>query len=100
MAALPLRGDRTLRSPQSTHSIDQSTWNTPQFGSALHFCSRLIAEHIDKLPNFNLDGDRGYGWKTWRALKPDQLEGPLVGGVRDDLINPSNYQTDVDYIDA
>ena len=22
---------------------------------------------MDKIPNFNLDGDRGYGWKTWQA---------------------------------
>ncbi len=86
--------------PKATHTIDQATWNTPQFGSALHFCSRLIAGHIDRMPNFNLDGDRGYGWKTWRALKPNLIEGPIVGGVRDDLLNPSNYQTDVEYIDA
>jgi hypothetical protein len=51
----------------STHAIDGNTWSTPQLGSALNFSARLAADHIANLPNFNLDGDRGYGWKTWRA---------------------------------
>ena len=50
-----------------THHIDMETWNTAQFGSALHFSERLIYQNIDNLPNFNLDSDRGYGWKTWVA---------------------------------
>jgi hypothetical protein len=50
-----------------THKVDQDTWTTPQLGSALQFSARLIVEHMEKLPNFNLDADRGYGWKTWRG---------------------------------
>lgn len=54
-----------------THTVDSMTWNTAQFGSALSFSARLIAQRMNNMPNFNLDGDRGYGWKTWRAVKPD-----------------------------
>ncbi len=50
-----------------THAIDQQTWQTHQLGSALGFSARLIIQRLGNLPNFNLDGDRGYGWKTWRV---------------------------------
>lgn len=50
-----------------TRTVDQSTWTTPQLGSALSLCGRLIGNHLEALPNFNLDGDRGYGYKTWRV---------------------------------
>jgi hypothetical protein len=56
-----------------THFIDSNTWNTGQFGSALWFTARLIAGHMGDLPNFNLDGDRGYAWKTWRAMDPANI---------------------------
>lgn len=69
----------------STHEIDEQTWNTAQFGSALAFSARLISHSLGHLPNFNLDGDRGYGWKTWRAKNSD-LE--------------SSDPVNVDYIDA
>jgi hypothetical protein len=72
--------------PDATHEIDQSTWNTPQLGSALDFSARLIRDRLTDLPNFNLDGDRGYGWKTWRARDPRTIE----------TSNP----VPVDYIDA
>ncbi|TDN87741.1 hypothetical protein [Microbacterium sp. BK668] len=69
--------------PQFTHWTDSQTWNAHQFGSIPAFSARLISERIDDLPNFNLDADRGHGWKTWRARKPDI-----------DVQNP----VDVDYI--
>lgn len=69
-----------------THFVDTASWSTPQFGNALAFTARLIADRMDKLPNFNLDGDRGYGWKTWRAHDPAHIN--------------SLGQVDVDYIDA
>jgi hypothetical protein len=52
-----------------THEIDQQTWQTPQFGSALSFSARLITQRLANLPDFNLDGDRGYGWKCWRMAE-------------------------------
>jgi hypothetical protein len=58
----------------ATHFVDSQTWSTAQFGSAMSFSARLIAEQIEELPNFNLDGDRGYGWKTWRADDPEHIE--------------------------
>jgi hypothetical protein len=60
-------------SAQYTHFIDSNSWGTGQLGSALHFTARLISKNMDKLPDFNLDGDRGYGWKTWRAKNSAQV---------------------------
>ncbi len=57
-----------------THTVDARTWKTPQLGSALQFSARLIAQRMQMLPNLNLDGDRGYGWKTWRAVDPAHIE--------------------------
>lgn len=57
-----------------THTVDQNTWSTAQLGNALNFCARLISQRMAKLPNFNLDADRGYGWKTWRAVDPAHIE--------------------------
>lgn len=71
---------------QFTHFIDSNTWTTPQFGSALYFSSRLISQRLDDLPNFNLDSDRGYAWKTWRARDPKNIE--------------TNNPVDVEYIDV
>jgi hypothetical protein len=58
----------------ATHFVDSTTWSTAQFGSAMTFSARLIAQQLKNLPNFNLDGDRGYGWKTWRADDPANIE--------------------------
>jgi hypothetical protein len=54
-------------SPQATHEVDKLTWTTAQLGNAIDFSAHLAAQRITNLPNYNLDGDRGYGWKTWRA---------------------------------
>ncbi|MFT3874935.1 MAG: zinc dependent phospholipase C family protein [Propioniciclava sp.] len=54
-----------------THWIDEQTWDSHQFGSIPAFSARLISDHIDNLPDFNLDADRGHGWKAWRARTPD-----------------------------
>ncbi|MCC6705429.1 MAG: zinc dependent phospholipase C family protein [Thermomicrobiales bacterium] len=68
-----------------THDIDQQTWKTAQLGNAVEFTARLIAQRVGNVPNLNLDGDRGYGWKTWRAHDPANIE--------------TNNPVDVDYID-
>jgi len=69
-----------------THFIDSNTWNTAQFGSALPFSARLISDRLRDLPNFNLDADRGYAWKTWRARDPKNIE--------------KNNPVEVEYIDS
>jgi hypothetical protein len=78
----------------ATHVVDARTWHTGQLGSALGFSARLIATRLEAgVPNFNLDGDRGYGWKTWRAVPGDEnLE--FAGAP-----NTGNPTVDVDYID-
>jgi hypothetical protein len=78
----------------STHSVDMATWTPPplsplaQFGNATEFSARLIAERLRQgtIPNFNLDGDRGYAWKTWRAADPPNIN--------------ANNPVPVKYIDA
>lgn len=65
--------------PLHTHEIAQDTWNTPQFGNAMNFSARLILRYLDTpatmtMPDFNLDGDRGYAWKAWRAEDPTNIE--------------------------
>ena len=54
--------------PKPTHKIDQSTWSSHQLGSALSFSQRLINNNMGNMPNFNLDSDRGYGWKEWSLI--------------------------------
>lgn len=68
-----------------THYIDNNTWTTGQFGNALMFTARLIRDRMANIPNLNLDGDRGYAWKTWRAKDPKNIN--------------TLSQVDVDYID-
>jgi hypothetical protein len=37
------------------------------YGGALEICRNFFIRisSLDKLPDYNLDGDRGYGWPTW-----------------------------------
>jgi hypothetical protein len=35
------------------------------FGDAVANAQQLIADQAQKLPPYNLDADRGYGWKAW-----------------------------------
>ncbi len=47
---------------------DDGTEPTRQqpFGGAVANAAAVIAAEAGTLVNYNLDGDRGYGWKTWR----------------------------------
>ncbi|BAU55143.1 hypothetical protein [Mucilaginibacter gotjawali] len=38
------------------------------FGDAVSNAVQLIADGPSKLPDYNLDGDRGYGWLAWDAV--------------------------------
>jgi hypothetical protein len=35
------------------------------FGDAVANAQQLLADQAQKLPRYNLDADRGYGWKAW-----------------------------------
>lgn len=74
--------------PDSTHEIDAATWNTTQFGSAIDFSADLIRDRLENLPNFNLDGDRGYGWKTWRADAPEDINDTATHPVKVQYVDP------------
>jgi hypothetical protein len=60
-----------------TDPLDSATQALPaaQFGSALQLCARLIGSTLTggHMPNFNLDADRGYAWKTWAAKTPSTI---------------------------
>ena len=64
--------------PTFTHWTDQNTWSGAQFGSIRAFTARLLSGFIDDLPNFNLDSDRGYAWKTWTPDSPEIDVQPTV----------------------
>ena len=53
--------------PPPTHTILSTAPGTPDvgLGSALDFSRNLINAGMQAIPNFNLDSDRGYGWKSW-----------------------------------
>lgn len=57
-----------------TYNVQKNTWTTSQLGAALPFSAYLAAHHMDKLPDFNLDGDRGYAFLTWRLKGLDPLD--------------------------
>ena len=59
-----------------TVGVQNASYTTPQFGNAIQFSAKLIVGHLDKLPNLNLDGDRGYGFKTWRLKGLDPNADP------------------------
>jgi hypothetical protein len=65
-----------------TDQLDTATLGTPtaQFGSALQLCARLIGSALTSgpLPNFNLDADRGYAWKTWVANTPAAINNEIL----------------------
>jgi len=73
-------GPYTVGAAPFTHPLDVATWGAwwprAQFGNATEFSARLIAERLQQgnIPNFNLDGDRGYAWKTWRADDPPNID--------------------------
>lgn len=83
----------TAKSPSETQGIDKSTLlaGKGQLGNAVDWCGGLIGKAdttkltaID-LPDWNLDADRGYGWKSWKwqpYAKPfDPTKGPGLAEV-------------------
>ena len=38
------------------------------FGDAVSNAQKLIADQAATLPSYNLDADRGYGWKAWNPM--------------------------------
>jgi hypothetical protein len=48
------------------------------FGGAVANAAAVIAAEGAGLVNYNLDGDRGYGWKTWRPKFPSKPAVPPV----------------------
>jgi hypothetical protein len=78
----------------ATEWISDQNLATTHLGTAVGFTSRLIVEFFDgpgradDLPNFNLDGDRGYAWKAWRAQQPDIESIAPTQPVNTDYVDP------------
>lgn len=58
----------------ATHHVNTTSWDSPQFGSALSFTAHLLSRGLDRIPDYSLDGDRGYAWKAWKAANPAGIE--------------------------
>ncbi|MFX1340383.1 MAG: hypothetical protein ACFFDK_17370 [Promethearchaeota archaeon] len=50
--------------PSETDRVNMENLATPMMGGAIALTVFFI-NNIDTIPNFNLDSDRGYGYKTW-----------------------------------
>jgi hypothetical protein len=48
------------------------------FGDAVSNALELLKQSPGKLPSYNLDGDRGYGWKTWNPQPGSDPDAPPV----------------------
>lgn len=55
--------------------------NVP-FGDAVSNAAEIVADAFrskpEPLPDLNLDGDRGYGWRTWNANADPALTSPVA----------------------
>jgi hypothetical protein len=53
------------------------------FGDAVANAMDLLKQGPGKLPSYNLDGDRGYGWKTWNPQPGSDPDTPPVTVIQD-----------------
>jgi hypothetical protein len=51
------------------------------FGDAVANAVQVLESEAKGLPNYNLDADRGYGWKTWNPKAPSKPKDPPVVDV-------------------
>lgn len=47
------------------------------FGGIVANAMEILRSRAETLPNYNLDGDRGYGWKCWRPRPGTKLNDPM-----------------------
>lgn len=58
--------------PADTLKVQRDLKKYPHgFGNAIDFSINILAGTI-KIPDFDLDGDRGYGYKGWENLPPNE----------------------------
>ena len=62
-----------------------STWPTADqfFGDAVANAVQMIAQQASGLLDYNLDGDRGYGWQTWDPQPGSNPSSPPVVAVNE-----------------
>jgi len=53
--------------PRDTDSVNDDTFDTGRLGNAVGFIQRLYGDPLN-IPDFNLDGDRGYAYKCWEPV--------------------------------
>ena len=60
------------KTPKETRRIQTKIERYPHgFGNAIDFSINILDGKI-KIPDFDLDGDRGYGYKSWENLPPKE----------------------------
>lgn len=82
--------DLVVGGPTGAGLLNGGIVNTPTFPSANHSFGdavsnavALIKQGAGKLPNYNLDGDRGYGWEGWHPEPASTPSAPPVNAVQD-----------------
>ncbi|HEY8929753.1 MAG TPA: hypothetical protein VIM55_11210, partial [Mucilaginibacter sp.] len=53
------------------------------FGDAVSNAAQVLAGNLNHLPDYNLDGDRGYGWHAWDPKVGTNPATPPVLDVQD-----------------
>lgn len=57
---------------QVTRDLQDQFYNSHSFGNAIDFSIALLEGRFDPIPDFDLDGDRGYGYRGWEVMPPNE----------------------------
>jgi hypothetical protein len=83
-------------SPAETRNIEHiALQNRRAIGNAIDYSVKLILEAYDmwkvnatiSIPNWNLDADRGYGYKCWTMSNPDSVSPKSTDAVDEEYIS-------------
>ena len=58
--------------PADTRSLERQFADRSVFGNAVDFSIALLEGRFDPVPDFDLDGDRGFGYRGWEVLPPGE----------------------------
>ena len=84
-------------SPKETRTVERNALqNRKALGNAIDYSVKLILEAYDmwkegtnlNIPNWNLDADRGYGYKCWTLKNPNSIDPKSKIEAIEDYIKP------------
>jgi hypothetical protein len=81
-------------SPEATEKVsDQHLPHGEHFGDPVDFSVYVAAKLAggEKMPDFNLDSDRGYGYHTWDWTRADSTSAPIVPDITSDSTFNQRY---------